>query len=1269
MIKWGKRLDKNENPLQVFARGIRKRVFSFKDKIMKKGDNRMRFLRGIALTLFLLLFCAVLFGCKGKATDNEISMRVSDNYIQWRIGESGDWNNLISLEELQGSDGLGIDSISINAESELVIKFTDGTERNLGNIKGSAGTDGVGLQSVSINENGELIITLSNNQQVNAGKVVGTDGKDGREVELRVDEARNYIQWRYKDEETWYDLISLEALTGEQGNAGLNGLSAYEIYKQYYPDYEKTEEEWIDDLVNGRLATVEKVKLTFELNGGQGISEMEVVKGRTVDLPLPSRCGYRFLGWYSGDGVFDGKFTHFLPVVKDLTLYAKWELIILKGIEIADGDLELPQDSVHQLTVVEKPSNALLPDLVWSSSAPEVVSVDENGLLTAHELGQAVITVKSADEAFSDSIVVTVIDDVDPEFKGVEPEPGLIIVRDGDKFKLKIRASDKNLFELEIDHSLEATLPEFSVYASEDLPYGSLEAKARFEAYGVTVDYDAESQTWEIDFGENVTTFVSAKKVKFYIVLRDKSGNQWGTMYGTTPENTFEYEFISYADYALQALLVAETYEEMREALLTYQDVLSVPADAWEAFHQLPENGVRQQAAIGVLLAAVAQGKVAGLDAVSYYFQLGLREELCKHDFVEGINAVENETEMIEAFLMMIPEFDVIHNLLVAEDIIPGLDETNYTTAIKDLNAFITAGDTDKISKVAAKLLEERGRQPGGEFADEIVLTDVLRGIIDFDLDDPEFKGVEPAPGTIVIKDEGFKWIVKAYDEHLYELEIDHSLEATLPEFSVYANAENPYGTDEDREKFEQYGVIVTYDEETQTWTIDFGMAVTRKFIQAGTVTFYIVLKDVNGYAWGSMFDVTPENTFIYKFEDYYVNALAAILAADTFAEMDAAMREYKDAIAVEADVWAACNALAPARQEEAMTYMIDAIAEGLISDLEGVAQEFTFVVLKTAAKAAFVEAVNGAADASAMLQVFKDHVRNLDSLRKALIAKNVYDLASDDYTVVLSRLVEIMDDEDEYRLAKIAVRLLSARGAAGFKDEEEIASVLKPILESDLDDPEFLGVEPEPGLVFVKESFKWIIKARDENLYELEIDHNINDLPEFSVYASEANPYGTDELREAFASYGVTVTFNSETQTWTIDFGESASRKFIEAGTVIFYIVLKDTNGNTWGSMFDVNPENTIEYQMIDYYAYALEQILAAENAEELAQKIIEYKDACQLDETMVSYYNILPAEKKLAVDSILWAHKISGFYLQTLADVKYYFEHYVSIAAAGLD
>ena len=43
------------------------------------------------------------------------------------------------------------------------------------------------------------------------------------------------------------------------------------------------------------------------------------------------------------------------------------------------------------------------------------------------------------------------------------------------------------------------------------------------------------------------------------------------------------------------------------------------------------------------------------------------------------------------------------------------------------------------------------------------------------------------------------------------------------------------------------------------------------------------------------------------------------------------------------------------------------------------------------------------------------------------------------------------MDDEDEYRLAKIAVRLLRARRRR-IQRRREIASVLKPILNPDLD-------------------------------------------------------------------------------------------------------------------------------------------------------------------------------------------------------------------------
>ena len=41
---------------------------------------------------------------------------------------------------------------------------------------------------------------------------------------------------------------------GDQGTIGDAGLSAYEIYKKYYPNYTKSEEEWLDDLINGKLA-------------------------------------------------------------------------------------------------------------------------------------------------------------------------------------------------------------------------------------------------------------------------------------------------------------------------------------------------------------------------------------------------------------------------------------------------------------------------------------------------------------------------------------------------------------------------------------------------------------------------------------------------------------------------------------------------------------------------------------------------------------------------------------------------------------------------------------------------------------------------------------------------------------------------------------------------------------------------------------------------------------------------------------------------------
>ena len=128
---------------------------------------------------------------------------------------------------------------------------------------------------------------------------------------------------------------------------------------------------------------------------------------------------------------------------------------------------------------------------------------------------------------------------------------------------------------------------------------------------------------------------------------------------------------------------------------------------------------------------------------------------------------------------------------------------------------------------------------------------------------------------------------------------------------------------------------------------------------------------------------------------------------------------------------------------------------------------------------------------------------------------------------------------------------------------------------------PELVSVDPEKATVELAhdETFVWTVQASDENLYELEVDHNIADLPEFSVYASEEDPYGGQG--SAFAAAGVTVDYDAAEQKWTIDFGKAVTDKIVAKGGITFYLVIKDEAGNQWGSMYDVTDENTFVYHI----------------------------------------------------------------------------------------
>lgn len=81
----------------------------------------------------------------------------------------------------------------------------------------------------------------------------------------------------------------------------------------------------------------------------------------------------------------------------------------VESIEISETDLQLPLGNSKQLHATVKPSNVLNTKIDWSSSNPNIVSVANNGLITANGMGSAIITATSnQDPTKKDTITITV---------------------------------------------------------------------------------------------------------------------------------------------------------------------------------------------------------------------------------------------------------------------------------------------------------------------------------------------------------------------------------------------------------------------------------------------------------------------------------------------------------------------------------------------------------------------------------------------------------------------------------------------------------------------------------------------------------------------------------------------------------------------------------------------------------------------------------------------------------------------------------------------
>ena len=157
-------------------------------------------LRITNLAVIILLIIVLLFWWRGNSNGdvklkgvnpNQISIRQDNGQIQYQFLD-GEWQNIISISELKGEKG------------EAGVNGRDGAQGAKGD-KGDRGEQGLKGDTGAQGAKGDK----------------GDRGTDGREIELRKDSL--YIQWRYKGDSSWNNLIAYSDLKGDKGDTGAQG--------------------------------------------------------------------------------------------------------------------------------------------------------------------------------------------------------------------------------------------------------------------------------------------------------------------------------------------------------------------------------------------------------------------------------------------------------------------------------------------------------------------------------------------------------------------------------------------------------------------------------------------------------------------------------------------------------------------------------------------------------------------------------------------------------------------------------------------------------------------------------------------------------------------------------------------------------------------------------------------------------------------------------------------------------------------------------------
>ena len=182
--------------------------------------------------------------------------------------------------------------------------------------KGEDGTDGrsvLSIEKTSSDGNVDTYTITYSDGSVSMFEVTnGTDGKQGIEGKPGKDGHTPTVT--ISPDGYWV----IDGVKTGNSAVAQNGKSAYELYCEQHPEYKGSEEDWISDLESGKLR---KITITFDTDGGTVIENITTTFGSYIQVPVPVKTGFDFVGWSLNGSMIDINTYVFFA---DCTLKAVW---------------------------------------------------------------------------------------------------------------------------------------------------------------------------------------------------------------------------------------------------------------------------------------------------------------------------------------------------------------------------------------------------------------------------------------------------------------------------------------------------------------------------------------------------------------------------------------------------------------------------------------------------------------------------------------------------------------------------------------------------------------------------------------------------------------------------------------------------------------------------------------------------------------------------------------------------------------------------------